>query len=327
MKHFLNNGAQIELKPSPDWSWEGWDGKMEIRALKNTMKISGEDVMHENDVPAFILAPGKSYKAKGFDDIPGIIGPAKFIVDKETLDDKMKLNGFYALLITTTGKFTAIVTIPSLNTKPAVPVPDPLLIKTGTWKVVKPNQNIVFRNSFYSKGFMGVTVSGTVGFVSKTIESLKAILSTNTGSALLKEIEKSPNKVSIVETKEGNSCGYSNPTNRFLNDNETKGLGTQVTVNFNPNVNKIGTNEWETRPPAIGLAHELVHAQQAQNGIMKRGFANNDNRFDPSDSTQIQQEKIRELEAAGIEPYNNSSFNENKIRSEWNPPQPKRKWY
>ena len=36
---------------------------------------------------------------------------------------------------------------------------------------------------------------------------------------------------------------------------------------------------------------------------------------------------IRELEAVGVPPHDNYTVNENKIRKEWNPPQPEREYY
>ena len=71
----------------------------------------------------------------------------------------------------------------------------------------------------------------------------------------------------------------------------------------------------------------MVHGDQAMHGTMTQGTTNNDSKPDPTDPTKIAQEKTREVEAAVIPPNDNRDFNENKIRSEWDPPQPQRGWY
>ncbi len=71
----------------------------------------------------------------------------------------------------------------------------------------------------------------------------------------------------------------------------------------------------------------MVHGDQAAHGTQVDGTTNNDNKPDPTDPTKIEQEKTREVEAAGIPPNDNREFNENKIRDEWTPKQPQRQWY
>jgi type VI secretion system secreted protein VgrG len=192
-----------------------------------------------------------------------------------------------------------------LNGMPIVQMPD------GTIKVGK---NIV--------------ISGDKDFQMKTLAHLGQIAATPTGAAMLKAIDNNGKTVTIVKTDNGNAAGnYDNADGRFKKADGTAGDGTNVTVFYNPDREKIGDEPWETRPPAIGLGHELVHAEQAQRGGMSRGEADNDNRPDPADPTKKAQENVRELEAAGIPPHDNQPFNENKMRKEWHPPQPERQWY
>jgi uncharacterized Zn-binding protein involved in type VI secretion len=173
-----------------------------------------------------------------------------------------------------------------------------------------------------------IIIKGDLEFQTKTLAALGQIAATPTGQALLESIDKSGKTVTIVKTEDGNACGgYPNPNDRFMKDDGTPGAGTDATVWFNPDRETIGTEEWETRPPAIGLAHELVHAEQATKGMQKTGTDDNDDRPDPTDPSKKEQEKKRELEAAGIPPYDQYPYNENKIRKEWHPPQPERKWY
>jgi type VI secretion system secreted protein VgrG len=172
-----------------------------------------------------------------------------------------------------------------------------------------------------------IIIKGDLEFQTKTLAGLGQIASTPTGEALLQSIDKNGKTVTIQKTTGGNSCGYSNGAGRFQNADGTPGAGSDATVNYNPDRTSTGTEDWETRPPAIGLAHELVHAEQAGKGVQKPGTDNNDARPDASDPTKTEQENKRELEAAGIPPYDTYPYNENKIRKEWPPPQPERKWY
>ncbi len=173
-----------------------------------------------------------------------------------------------------------------------------------------------------------MTITGDMEFKMKTLLSLGQIASTPTGAQLLQAVGNGPRKVKIEKTNDGNACGgYTNPAGRFQNADGTPGSGTDATVSYNPDRRKIGDEPWETRPPAIGLAHELVHAEQAGKGMMKPGADNNDSKPDPTDPAAMQQTSKRELEAAGIPPYDKYPYNENKIRKAWPPPQPERKWY
>jgi type VI secretion system secreted protein VgrG len=173
----------------------------------------------------------------------------------------------------------------------------------------------------------GISIAGTPAFQSQVLADLAAIRSTPTGGKLLDAINSSGKTVTIQETPGGNSCGYSSSANRFADAAGKPGSGTDVTVSYNSKRKTIGPQPWETRPPAIGLAHELCHAEQAAHGTMAMGNVNNDAKPDPSNPSGIAQEKKREVEAVGISPNDTRPFTENKIRSEWNPQQTERKWY
>jgi len=198
--------------------------------------------------------------------------------------------------------------------------PTPPATIAGMPVTVLPNGDVKVGNA--------IVIKGSLEFQTKTLAALGQIASTPTGEALLQSIDKNGKTVNIQETSEGNECGgYTNPAGRFQNADGTAGPGTDATVSYNPDRTSIGSEDWETRPPAVGLAHELVHADQAGKGVMQTGNDNNDHKPDPTDPTKTAQEKKRELEAAGIPPYDTYPYNENKIRKEWPPPQPERKWY
>ena len=149
---------------------------------------------------------------------------------------------------------------------------------------------------------------------------------TKTGKAMLESIEKSGKTVTIKPTTGGNSEN-ADTGDGFVGTDGKPGKGSNSTVLFNPDREKIGTEPSDTRPPAIGLAHELIHAEQDANGTTKKGNSDNDKVKDPSDPTKFQQVPTYEVETAGIPPNDKGSFTENKIRSEWDPKQPERKWY
>ncbi|MBK9968560.1 MAG: hypothetical protein IPP07_28320 [Holophagales bacterium] len=161
------------------------------------------------------------------------------------------------------------------------------------------------------------------------LAALAELDATPTGHALLQSIEASGRTVTIRAPApgDGNSCGYDDPAARFTQPDGTPGAGTNSTVEFNPDRDVIGPAAWETRPPAIGLGHELIHADQAAHGTTTPGTTNNDARPDPANPGAIQQTNTREVETTGVPPNDTRDFTENDLRREWDPPQPQRPWY
>src|SRR5882762_507230 len=162
----------------------------------------------------------------------------------------------------------------------------------------------------------GITISGSPAFQGQVLSDLAAIRNTPTGGSLLDSINASGKSVTIKETAGGNACGgYTNAAGRFFGASGKPGAGTNVTVSYNSKNKTIGAQKWETRPPSIGLAHELCHAEQATHGTMSQGNVNNDAKPDPANPGSIAQERKREVEAVGISPNDTRTFTENKIRS------------
>jgi type VI secretion system secreted protein VgrG len=171
-----------------------------------------------------------------------------------------------------------------------------------------------------------IKLDGDAAFRRATIEALDKIKSTPTGKALLEAIEKSGKTITIKETAGGNEVTGLG-AGAMRNADGTKGAGSDSTVGFNPNRESIGTEPWETRPPAVGLAHELVHAQHAATGDIKTDQVENDSKPDPANPGGHATEMDEEVRTVGIPPYDGEPYSENKIRSEWDPPQTERKWY
>jgi hypothetical protein len=90
----------------------------------------------------------------------------------------------------------------------------------------------------------------------------------------------------------------------FNNSAAGGGAGTTVGWNvLNEDMNQMGNPDW--RPPAIGLAHELMHAYY--NGLgTAPGY--DDNNFTST---------AAELQVTGIIPFNNNLVSENQIRAQW----------
>jgi type VI secretion system secreted protein VgrG len=172
-----------------------------------------------------------------------------------------------------------------------------------------------------------IVIGGDATFQGKVLADLTKIGSTPTGSGLLNDINAGGHRVNIEPTTGSNFTGYSNPSDRFTKPDGTPGSGSDSTVNYDPNNTTYGSEPWETRPPAIGLAHELIHADQADHGDTTPGTTNNDAHPDPSNPSAIAQVNTREVETSGIPPNNTRPYTENKIRSEWTPSQPQRQWY
>ncbi len=97
----------------------------------------------------------------------------------------------------------------------------------------------------------------------------------------------------------------------MLNGN---GAGSNTTIRYNPNLSSIGSAEaWQKQPPAIWLAHELIHADDAAYG-----------RMDPELKDGV---RNFERQAVGLHPFEHKEFTENRLRAEWSEPQPARPRY
>ncbi len=155
-----------------------------------------------------------------------------------------------------------------------------------------------------------MTIEGSPEFIQRTLDDLAIINATKNGNSLLGSILGSAHPVTIRETADGNSVEDVGPQGWLQNDGAgPPGTGSGSTVNYNPNREQIydGSEDWMTRPPAVALAHELVHVEQAQNGTWS------DNETDGTLND--------ELQAVGLPPYENHPHTENRIRDQMGQPQ------
>ncbi|QFT30903.1 PAAR motif protein [Labrenzia sp. THAF82] len=172
-----------------------------------------------------------------------------------------------------------------------------------------------------------IEIEGTEQFREQTVQALAKIAQTPSGAKLLTDLHNSGKTITIKETTGGNKVtGFTNDGK--LDSSGNPGSGCDTTVHYNPNRTSYGTAQpWQTRPPEIGLAHELIHAQHAADGELDFSKVDNDSKPDPADPTKKAKVIKEEAKTVGIPPHDNEPYSENKIREEWDPKQPERLFY
>ncbi|MBC7921868.1 MAG: hypothetical protein H7Z75_12365, partial [Ferruginibacter sp.] len=170
---------------------------------------------------------------------------------------------------------------------------------------------------------------GPADFQAAVQADLQAIYDTPTGQRLLESLHASGKKI-FINYGEKNSAEFpfgNWPPAFYQTDGVTPGSGMALKIAYNPVQEDVGRKEWNKRPPAIGLAHELIHAEQAAYGRMRRGTTANSVGRDADGPVEPAQAHEFELETIGIPPHDQYPFSENRIRAEWNPPQVVRRHY
>jgi hypothetical protein len=163
----------------------------------------------------------------------------------------------------------------------------------------------------------GLEIRGTLEFRLVALGAIGQIASSPNGEELVKALHETGKRVTIVETKKGNAA------------TELSSEGGAVTAFYNPNRQKTGQGgeEWEERPPAVGLAHALVRAEQILRGTVKTTTTAVESTPSPSDPGKPAEMRDCDLEAVGLQPCDTYPYTENKIRAGWKPPLPPREQY
>ena len=174
----------------------------------------------------------------------------------------------------------------------------------------------------------GIVIKGANNFVEKTQWLLDAIASVPTGGRLLRSLASRGLTITLVPSSRTNEARPDNyraavalgKTLRWRDESGRErtlrggGGGSNTTIKYNPELSIIGiTAAWQRQPPAIWLAHELIHADDAAHG-----------RMDPE---MIDGVRNFERQAIGLPPYEMKEFTENRLRAEWSDPQPARPIY
>jgi hypothetical protein len=171
-------------------------------------------------------------------------------------------------------------------------------------------------------------IKGPREFIEKVRSQLDTIAAIPIGERLLQSLSRSEKTVVIVPTSRSNDARPDNYRGAVAPGKALKwkdesgreravrgnGAGSDTTIKFNPDLSQIGANEdWQRQPPAIWLAHELIHADDAAYG-----------RLDPEYGDGI---RNYERQAIGLPPFEQKEFTENQFRSAWPEPQPMRPRY
>jgi Effector protein len=174
----------------------------------------------------------------------------------------------------------------------------------------------------------GIIVKGAKDFVEKAQSHLDQIARVLTGGRLLRSLASRGLTVTLVPSSRTNEARPDNYRAAIASGKSLKwkdetgrerairgaGAGSNTTIKYNPDLSIIGfTEAWQRQPPAIWLAHELIHADDAAYG-----------RMDPE---MIDGVRNYERQAIGLPPYEMKEFTENRLRSEWSEPQPARPRY
>jgi hypothetical protein len=174
----------------------------------------------------------------------------------------------------------------------------------------------------------GLIIKGAKDFVEKTQCGLDQIARVPTGGRLLRSLASRGLTVTLVPSSRTNEARPDNYRAAVALGKSLKwkdesgreravrgvGAGSNTTIKFNPDLSSIGTAAaWQRQPPAIWLAHELIHADDAAHG-----------RMDPEMTDGV---RNYERQAIGLPPYEMKEFTENRLRAEWGEPQPARLRY
>lgn len=134
-------GATIGFAPGSGWSWASGEVTGSLGAAGHAAAAAG--VATEADIPGLASElVRKQYKASGFEDVPGVVAAAVVHVDVPTLAPGVAIAGQRVVLADTTGTFRVTVS-PALNTSGAVPIPDTVISKSGTWSIRSAGQESV----------------------------------------------------------------------------------------------------------------------------------------------------------------------------------------
>ncbi len=144
MPDLLTKSSTIKLTPGAGWSWRGWDGVVTLSQGLDTVLANGNAiVLDQHLILTLSQVAAKPYEAMGFADVPGLIATVVGTIDVGTIAERIEAGPSGPALSTTTGTFTATVSVPSSRLTPGGPVPDTIPVKSGTWKVGSSAQEAV----------------------------------------------------------------------------------------------------------------------------------------------------------------------------------------
>jgi hypothetical protein len=182
-----------------------------------------------------------------------------------------------------------------------LPVADPT---QGPWAIREtPFAQLQIAIDSIEGGAAGITIEEDGSFKAVVLLDLAWLMTQSAGQELINDIVASGKQLTIKKTDEGNMAPPDSWDGVFLNEDGSPGAGNDVTIHYNPvNWNPYGgAEEWMTRPPAIALAHEMIHAWTAMTGTMARD--------DPHAAVRPLEEQ-----ATGLGAYEDALHTENRFR-------------
>ena len=225
----------------------------------------------------------------------------------------------------------SVPSVPSVPSAPNVPsapmpgIPAPVMDREHdndepSAPASSPNDEKISRNFDAN-----ITVTGSKEFVDLTMKHLAQIKKTPSGAKMFEDFRATRKNVVIVKGRGINGCETVQAKANFRKDAAVPGIGSDSRVLYDPDVVSTGFEDWGPRPPAIGLAHELVHATHNARGERDPSPIDNDGKMeDDGTHSQAMKEEVRTI---GIPPFDKEPYSENTFRSEWDPPQPARPYY
>ena len=164
-----------------------------------------------------------------------------------------------------------------------------------------------------ARGDSQIKIDGTALYKGQTLAALARLMSRPTGRGLVEALDKAPHSTTIHTTAGGNGENATNWNNGLYDTAHGRpGPGSDNTVDWNADRNKINGQPWQTRDPAVGLGHELVHSYHDVNGTTDG--QNSVNYTDQNGNAR--NAPGYELQAAGLGGHAGDPYTENKIRAE-----------
>jgi hypothetical protein len=175
----------------------------------------------------------------------------------------------------------------------------------GSWPIRQSDfDNLIARLNKVKKGTSKLIVTGTPQFKGKVYLDLGWLMTSGVGQDLINQITERSFTVTITEVSGGNVTSYNPDAGSWEDSSGKPGPGADASIGYNPvEINPYGgADPWMTRPPAIGLAHEMVHAWTAVHGTRAQGV-------DAAGTNR------RELQATGLGEFKDVKISENRFRA------------
>jgi len=139
MSRMIVHNSKVLFKPDAGWQWFGWDGIISMQISESLFKICDLPVGVKDDILKIKdLIEGKLYTANGFK-CPGNLSVNDISINSDSLCKLSTVNSIQIINENTVGTFTMYYSKPATTPKAD---PDPLPIKTGTFKFIFINQQI-----------------------------------------------------------------------------------------------------------------------------------------------------------------------------------------